>query len=211
MATIHQATLSPSKLDLLCDYLPGIASLGAVLGDSVAQVGAYRFDDPAGEVGIETHILTSDAGGFLQIPLTYRAAPLLEAEEWFVGMTRHSVLGDRWVYNGAGDAVYVDQLVRTIVGGGSEVAEVVQTPDGPVERQPSVHVRGSGDGSGQLADFGEFSSSISGREIEIVSGAGVARIALVLDGQNDATSEQLRLTGTWASSPEPTLLASLSA
>ena len=76
MALLHHATLRPSKLELLGAYLRG---------GSLTQLGAYRFDDPDGEVGIETHIVEGSAGAVLHLPLTYRSEPLAGAEEWAVG------------------------------------------------------------------------------------------------------------------------------
>jgi Maltokinase N-terminal cap domain len=39
--------------------------------DGLASLGAYRFDDPAGEVGIET-LLLDVAGDVAQVPMTLR-------------------------------------------------------------------------------------------------------------------------------------------
>ena len=90
MALLHRAQLSPSKLELVGDLL---ASRAWFRGGTVAAVGAYRFDDPAGEVGIETHLVRADDGPVLQVPLTYRAAPLAGRGGVLVGTTEHSVLG----------------------------------------------------------------------------------------------------------------------
>ncbi len=147
MAILHQATLRPSKLELLAAYLPTIPALADAVGDDLRPIGAYRFDDPAGEVGIETHLLTSDRAVTIQVPLTYRAAPLDGADDWFITTMDHSVLGRRWVYHGAGDDVYVAELVRTIATGDTDVELLVDTPDGMVHRAPTVTVAGSGNGA----------------------------------------------------------------
>ena len=73
MALLHRAQLSPSKLEVVGDLL---ASRAWFRGGTLQAVGAYRFDDPEGEVGIETHLVRADDGPVLQVPLTYRAAPL---------------------------------------------------------------------------------------------------------------------------------------
>src|SRR5438270_5818036 len=100
MALIYKATLNPSKLSLLAAWLPGRPWFP---GDTdVQQLGAYRFDDPAGEVGIESFLLQTGDGSVVHVPLTYRGAPLAQAEEFLVGTTEHSVLGTRWVYDGCG-------------------------------------------------------------------------------------------------------------
>ncbi len=72
----------------------------------MTALGAYRFDDPAGEVGVETFLL--QAGDVvLQVPLTYRSGPLPGAEDALVGETEHSVLGRRWVHDGTADPVWL--------------------------------------------------------------------------------------------------------
>ena len=99
MAILHQATLTPSKIELLDRYLATVPGLLPFVGEGLAQVGSYRFDDPAGDVGIETHILTSTTGALLHMPLTYRSAPVEGWEPWLAGQMDHSVLGPRWAYN----------------------------------------------------------------------------------------------------------------
>jgi hypothetical protein len=80
------------------------------------------------------------------VPLTYRGAPLAGAEESLVGTMEHSVLGTRWVYDGPGDPVYRAEVTRVVREGGTQVRLWVETPEGPVEREPSMQVRGSGSG-----------------------------------------------------------------
>jgi hypothetical protein len=58
----------------------------------------------------------------------------------------HSVLGTRWVYDGPGDPVYRAEVTRVVREGGTQVRLWVETPEGPVEREPSMQVRGSGSG-----------------------------------------------------------------
>lgn len=60
MAIIYNATLNPSKLDLLNAWLPSRPWFTGVA--DVQRVGAYRFDDPAGEVGIEAFLLQASDG-----------------------------------------------------------------------------------------------------------------------------------------------------
>lgn len=78
-------------------------------GANIRIIGAYRFDDPAGEVGIETFLIEC-SDGVLQVPATYRAAPLEEADASLITTMKHSVLGRRWVYDAAADPVYVRAL-----------------------------------------------------------------------------------------------------
>jgi hypothetical protein len=77
-------------------------------------VGQFRFVDPAGEVGLQTMLVTSQ-GDLYQVPLSYRDAPLEGAESALICTMEHSVLGTRWVYDSLADPVYASELLRTIV------------------------------------------------------------------------------------------------
>src|SRR5262249_42680466 len=98
MAILHRADLRPTKLELLAGRLPGPSSYPGPSTPGLSGVASYRFDDPAGEVGVETMLVRSGDGPILQAPLTYRSAPLDGAEAWLLGTCEHSVLGRRWVY-----------------------------------------------------------------------------------------------------------------
>jgi len=108
MALIYKATLNPPKLKLLTAWLPSRRWFDGE--PEVQQVGAYRFDDPSGEVGIEALLLEAGDGSVLHVPLIYRGVPLAGAEEFLVGTTEHSVLGTRWVYDGCADPVWATAL-----------------------------------------------------------------------------------------------------
>ena len=114
VAEIHtQARLTPNKLELMRAWLPTQAWFSGDASD-LAQVGQFRFVDPAGDVGVQVMLVTS--GGVLyQVPLTYRGAPLAGAEDALVGTMEHSVLGTRWTYDALADPVYQAELLRTIV------------------------------------------------------------------------------------------------
>jgi len=209
MAIIHQATLSPSKLEMLAEYLPTIEPLAEHVGSDLSQIGSYRFDDPAGEVGIETHILTGSSGAVLQIPLTYRNEPLEGAAAWLLGSMQHSVLGTRWVYEACGDIVYAGELVRVILTGGTQVALMVQTPDGPVERKPTITVQGTGStDEAPKSPITRVTAQRVGTTTRIDTGDYVVVVRHVLD--EDWTDDGSRtLMGTWATMTEPTTLAFL--
>src|SRR3982751_5076145 len=105
MALVYRATLGPTKQELVEAWLP---PQPWAAGRAIAEkVGEYRFDDPDGEVGVETILWSLDDGSVIQTPLTYRAAPLFGAEAWLIGTSEHSVLGPRWVYDGCADPVWV--------------------------------------------------------------------------------------------------------
>ncbi|MFX1758772.1 maltokinase N-terminal cap-like domain-containing protein [Rhodococcus sp. As11] len=142
MALLYDAELSPTKRRLLRDWLPRTSFYRG--GDSdVDRLGAFRFDDPAGEVGIETHLVRDTRGVVYQVPWTYRSAPLPDGRS--VGETEHSVLGHRFVYDATTDPVYVRQLLVTICSGGSEAEHYVHVDGGkPRKVAGTVRVRGSG-------------------------------------------------------------------
>jgi hypothetical protein len=143
VALIHNATLTPSKLDLLSDWLPSQSWYPSSPG-ALERLGAYRFDDPEGEVGLEAFVVRTSAGSIVHVPLTYRGAPLANAEPYLVGTTEHSVLGTRWVYDGCADPVWVSQLAAAILSGGTQVEELVDEGGRLVPREPTMTVKGSG-------------------------------------------------------------------
>ncbi len=143
VAEIHtQATLTPNKLELVRAWLPGQAWFTGDASD-LAQVGQFRFVDPAGAVGIQVMLVTS--GGLLyQVPLTYRDAPLEDGEDALIGTMDHSVLGLRWTYDAAADPVYQNELLRTIVE--ADTGAAVSTG-----AAPPTPVQGSGADGVELA------------------------------------------------------------
>ena len=82
-ATIHEAQLTPSKLELLAQWLPSQPWFTGDAGD-LERVASFRFVDPDGEVGIETMIVRS-GGVVYQVPLTYRDEALDGEDAYLVG------------------------------------------------------------------------------------------------------------------------------
>jgi maltokinase len=120
MAIVHKgASLVPSKTELVASWMPQQRWYHGKGHDPVLRrVGGFRFEDPAGEVGVETLLLADTAAEpvvVYQVPLTYRSGPLEGADEALLGTMEHSVLGRRWVYDGPHDPVYVAGLVDTIL------------------------------------------------------------------------------------------------
>src|SRR3954452_5507260 len=114
MALLHGgASITPNKLEVLAAWLPSRAWF---TGDASALevIGTYRFDDPDGEVGMETHLLRAGDSAIYQVPLTYRSAPIEGAEAFLVGTMEHTVLGSRWVHHASIDPVYLAVLADTI-------------------------------------------------------------------------------------------------
>ena len=131
MGEVHKATLSPSKQELVESWLPSRAwARGRAIAEKVAE---YRLDDPDGEVGVETILWRLDDGAVVQTPLTYRAEPLAGAEAHLIGTTQHSVLGERWVYDGCGDPVWASTLATAITTGGRQ-SQMYFEDDGQIGR-----------------------------------------------------------------------------
>ena len=123
MAVLHDATITPSKLEILQDWVP-TRPWAADAGD-LERVGTFRFDDPHGEVGIETFLLRA-GDRLLQVPLTYRGHPLPGAHHHLIATTEHSVLGTRWVYDGCGDPVWATATVAAVLSGGEQARQFRQ-------------------------------------------------------------------------------------
>jgi len=142
MAIVYpNATLTPSKRDLMDAWLPARSWFD---GQVRKPVGSFRFDDPAGEVGMEGFLLGADGSSTVFVPLTYRASELSGAEEHLVGTTEHSELGTRWVYDGCGDPVFVRSLAHAILTGATGVDHEFDVGNGPESRPTNAQVRGSG-------------------------------------------------------------------
>ena len=122
MADVHPgATLTPHFRDFLPQWVarqPWYQGSGI---PSLTPVGYFRFEDPSGEVGIETHLVT-DGQVVYQVPMTYRGAPMEDggpnAAAALVATAEHSVLGTRWIYDGEADPVWSGELLRLVRAGG---------------------------------------------------------------------------------------------
>jgi len=155
MAIVHvNATISPTKLELARLWLGGADWFdGDVKTLKLGTRFSYRFDDPAGEVGVEV-LLVGDGSRVLQVPLTYRAAELPGAADYFVTHMDHTVLGQRWIYDGLGDPVLVQALIRAALTGARQEDYEVEV-DGQIQVFPAlVQVRGTGSDDGvNMPDF----------------------------------------------------------
>lgn len=141
MAIVYTATLVPSKPELIAAWLP-LQPWYSEPSGGIELLGAFRFDDPYGEVGIETHLVRGPSGAVYQVPLTYRAGAMPDAGRYLVAELEHSVLGHRWVYDATADPVGVAQLAGAILTGGREAEVFVDGAEAPAE--PDIRVRGTG-------------------------------------------------------------------
>ncbi|MBO4140713.1 hypothetical protein J5U46_11200 [Micromonospora tulbaghiae] len=202
MALLHRAELRPSKLELLVPWLPGRSWFAGEAGAEVTRVAAYRFDDPAGEVGVETLLVRAGDGPVLQVPLTYRGAPLDGADDFFVGLVEHSVLGRRWVYDACGDPVYLPLLAAAVLADAGQAEEYFEV-DGKREVRPASMTLSGSRGS---SDGGSAAGAPAVGPVTAVRGGGV-ELALVRRPVPADVPATGGLTGAWPGQDAPVLLA----
>jgi len=206
MAVLHRAELSPTKPELLRAWVPHQPWLGGADTSALTPLGAYRFDDPDGEVGVETHLLGTADGAVLQVPLTYRGAPLAGAQDALVTTMTHSVLGDRWVYDACHDPVWAAALVAAVLTGGRGADLVTATGTGPVPQEVTTHVRGSGSAApADVPELGAPEVAHDGTSTRVRAGG----LLVTLLRRPTPGTAQLALTGTWPGQDEPVLLATV--
>jgi hypothetical protein len=207
MALIHQAELRPSKQELIAQWLPSQPWFLGGDTAALARIGSYRFDDPDGEVGMETFLMNLGETVY-HLPLTYRGEPLDCAEEWLVGTMHHSVLGQRWVYDGCGDPTYVSALVGTMMAGDPQAEEVTEVDGGTEVRASSVRLASVGPVLPRAPRMGQRNPVTEDDKTVIRSGDLVLSIARIpeLGGH---VGGNWALTGIWEGQPRPVQLASL--
>src|SRR5690554_5549432 len=196
MALLHRAELRPSKLELITPWLAE-QSWAYSADAGWERIAAYRFDDPDGEVGVETMIVGSGGGAELQVPVTYRGAQLNGADEWLIGTMEHSVLGRRWVYDAAGDPVYAQTLSFAITSGASEAEQYVEENGERVVQPGTAWVKGSGAGA-EMPAVASISSQTVDRMTMIVTESFTLFVPRVVGELLPAASETL--TGGWGES-----------
>ncbi len=208
MAIIHQAELQPTKLELLEEWLPGQPWFTEPGTAGLRKVGSYRFDDPAGDVGIET-IIVSVGSSTVQVPLTYRAQPLAGAEPWLVGTMQHSVLGPRWVYDACADPIYVAALAASIMLGRPQAEQYLQKGGKQELLAQSVFVHSTGPKLDAVPDL----SSATPRTIDAGTAIETDGLHLFVARCLDLSAEpvgQFMLTGTWEGQKNSVKLATIS-
>ncbi|WP_406067917.1 CG0192-related protein [Micromonospora sp. NBC_01638] len=213
MALLHRATLHPTKLDLLAAWLPGRPWFARPTGVSaepagvdVVSRGAYRFDDPAGEVGIETMLVGVADGPVHQVPLTYRAAPLDGADDWLVGTTEHSVLGPRWVYDGCVDPVYVAALAHAILTGSGQAEQYFEVDGRREVREPTVTILVSGAGDLNVPPVGAVRRVVD-EDRTLIDTDSVELVVVRRPGAGAAGAAGVTLSGRWDGQPTTVPLA----
>ncbi|SDK01077.1 hypothetical protein SAMN05428985_102255 [Nocardioides sp. YR527] len=134
MSIVHKATLTPSKNEIFGAWL---ATQTWCEGDLASMIGSYRFDDPAGRVGIEC-VLLEVGESVVHLPVSYREAPLDGAEDFLMATTEHSALGTRYVYDACADPVAVRALLAAALTGATQEPMDVYDQGRLVERRDTV-------------------------------------------------------------------------
>ena len=210
MALLHNATITPTKIELLSSWVPAQPWFDGEADATFTNVAAYRFDDPDGEVGIETILVRAGNGPLLQVPVTYRNAPLAGADAALIGTTHHSVLGERWVYDATGDPVYVAAVANAALSGGRQAELVIEIDGERVVREPTAVVAGSGtDGGVAVTPPAVGEIGIRQEPGATVVEAGPLRLVVaralgdddVLVGRTPAAAVHEVLAGTWPDQP----------
>ncbi len=132
------ATLTPPLSELLPRWLAEqrwYTGKGRV--PVLSRTGGIRLQDPAGQVGLEIHLLTDSAGTepvLYQVPVTARSQPVEALHTALIGTTEHSELGTRYLYDGTADPVFVQALLDLVHSGGTLTSD-----DGPSGGQATGH------------------------------------------------------------------------
>lgn len=187
MAIIYQAELSPTKPEILRSFLDQ-RSWGEA--GEMQVLGAYRFDDPEGQVGIECHLARVGETTF-HLPLTYRVAPLHDAAESLIGTLQHSVLGTRYVYDGLGDETALDCFRRALSGDQEQAELAIHEVDGRRvgTREQSVTLSLELDEGAQLPTVEEFFDGLPFTIARTVGGLdGAVRLLAAWDGGREVVA-----------------------
>ena len=128
-----QSTLTPTLHELLRQWLPSQRWFPVKAGAfSLVPVGGFTLTDSSGEAGLEVILAsvvsqTADGGArtdVVQVPLSYRSAPLAGAGRALIGEIDDAELVRSWIYDGVHDPVFVAEwldLMRTegVAAGGA--------------------------------------------------------------------------------------------
>ena len=204
MAVFHRATIQPTKQELLATWAP-TQPWGPPAEQPLHMIGSYRFDDPNGRVGMETHLFTV-AGQLFHVPLTYRDEPLADGEAGLITQMSHSVLGNRWVYDGLHDPVFHVMLAGVAMTGQGEALGTVVYEGRFYLAPSSVRISGGGWGQERVpVDGFQLASDDAGTAVLRNDRFDVTFFRRPLPGARPP----IGLTATWPGQEEPVVLAAV--
>ena len=203
MAIYHRATLTPTKTELVTHCI-ATQPWEPSADEQVEVLGAYRFDDPNGQVGMETHI-ASAGGALFHVPVTYRDAPVDGADDSLICEMHHSALGARWVYDALHDPMFVTMLAAVSMTGQGEAVGMVEIDGRWVVVPSAVKIEGGGLAQ-RVAVDGFEPVSIDGHDAVFRNDRFEMTVhRRPVTGPRPAVG----LTGTWAGQAEPVVLTEL--
>ncbi|MFT3661024.1 MAG: hypothetical protein QM809_06395 [Gordonia sp. (in: high G+C Gram-positive bacteria)] len=189
-----QAQLSPAKIEIVREWLSRRSWFDLDPETVVTRRRfGYRFDDPAGAVGVES-VLVETGDAVFQVPMTYRSAALPGAEDHFLATMEHSALGTRWIHFGLGDPVAVRAFVTAIVEGGSSVDVEFERDGETTTLAMLVGARGTGSGTAP-ADLRIESVEAEGPVASVVTASGTLSMPIRID--TAAAGDGAALLGAW--------------
>lgn len=204
MALLHRASITPTKAELLERWLP-TQPWFPDNGENIEVVGAFRFDDPEGKVGIETHLVKAGET-LLHVPMTYREAPLGDGSASLIGEMEHSALGSRWIYDGLGDARYVAMLAGVALTGQGEALGMAEYEARWYIAPSNVRISGGGWTHERVAVDGFLPVDLTAATVTLRND----RFALTFYRRPQPGAQPaIGLTATWDEQPESVVLAEI--
>jgi hypothetical protein len=203
MARFHLATITPTKAEVIARWAP-TQPWGPSADASVEVIGAFRFDDPDGQVGMETHLVTA-GGTVFHVPLTYRAAPLAGADDACIVEMEHSVLGTRWVYDGLRDPMFVTMLAAVTMTGQGEALGMAVYDERWYIAPTDVRIQGGGWG-GERVPVDRFAAVGDAAAVDVVLRND--RFEMTVHRRPaPGARPPIALSATWDGAREPLILA----
>lgn len=203
MARFHLATITPTKAELIAEWSPTQA-WGPSADVAQDVIGSFRFDDPDGRVGIETHLVRA-ADALYQVPLTYRDEPAAELADALISTMEHSVLGTRWVYDGLRDPVCTLMFAAVTMTGQGEALGMAVYDDRWYIAPSNVRVQGGGWGMERVPVDGFALASDGDDGVAIVRSESLE--LRVHRRPAVGARPTIGLTATWETQADPVVLA----
>lgn len=117
--------LMPSLPELLTAWLPTQRWFPAKGREvTLDRVGGIRLTDPEGKVELEVHLVAVSSGhrtDVISVPVSCRKVPVPELEAALLGRAQHLEQGERWLYDGAADPVFVTAWLEMMRAQGSSL------------------------------------------------------------------------------------------
>lgn len=204
MALYHRATITPTKAEAIAAWAPTQPWCPATDGP-IEVIGAFRFDDPDGRVGMEDFLVRA-GDVVLHVPLTYRDEPLAGSDDALITTMEHSVLGQRWVYDALRDPLFVVMLAAVTMTGQGEALGMVVYEDRWYIAPTNVRIQGGGWSLERVPVDGFATEDPTAADVVLRND----RFELTVHRCPVAAPRPpIALTATWDSGGAPVLLASM--